>query len=218
MTALMTTTTGLDSWLQVATRRLAKNSATQVRSEIQEHYESAREAAMNNGATVDEADRLAVAALGDPKTANCQYRNVLLTSAEARLLGQGNWEARAICSRPWLKWFLLATPVAALIAAGELFLRGAHTTAWTLLVGALGLAFLFAAPFLPIYTPSRGRVYRVAKWVVLPAMLGLAFWPDTLKWSWLLITCLWMIARIEVTRVSIRRKLPVAQWPKQLYL
>ena len=36
--------------------------------------------------------------------------------------------------------------------------------------------------------------------------------------SWLLISCLWLVARIEWTRVSIRRKLPVAEWPKQLYL
>ena len=173
---------------------------------------------MSSGATADEADRLAVTALGDAKTANCQYRNVLLTSAEARMLREGNWEARAVCSRPWLKWLLLAMPVAALLAAAALFLTGAIAVARVLLVGGIGMGLLFAAPFLPVYTPSRGRVFRRVKWVVLIGTLVLAFGPDALKSSWLLISCLWPLAWIEWTRVSIRRKLPVAEWPKQLYL
>ena len=49
--------TGLDIWLQQATRRLAKDSAAQVRIEIREHYESAREVAMSDGANTLEADR-----------------------------------------------------------------------------------------------------------------------------------------------------------------
>ena len=56
--------TGLDIWLQQATRRLAKASAGQVRTEIREHYESAREVAMSGGANPVEADRLALAAPG----------------------------------------------------------------------------------------------------------------------------------------------------------
>jgi hypothetical protein len=211
-------TTELETWLKQATRHLSRDSAGQVRTEIQEHYESALEAAMSGGSTSDEANRLAVTALGNAKAANRQYRNVLLTSAEARLLREGNWEARAICSRPWLKWLLLAMPVAALIAAAALFLAGAIDVARVLLVGGIGMGLLFTVPFLPIYTPSRGRVFRFVKWFVLIGMLGLAFGPDALKWSWLLISCLWLVARIEWTRVSIRRKLPVAEWPKQLYL
>src|ERR1700676_2324246 len=96
--------TGLDSWLKQATRQLSRDSAAQVRTEIQEHYESALEAAMSGGVSAEESDRLAVTALGDAKDANCKYRNVLLTSAEARILREGNWEARAVCSRPWLRW------------------------------------------------------------------------------------------------------------------
>jgi hypothetical protein len=211
-------TTELETWLKQATRHLSRDSAAQVRSEIQEHYESAREAAMSGGPTADEANRLAVNALGNAKAANRQYRSVLLTSAEARMLREGNWEARAVCSRSWLKWLLLATPVATLFVAAALFLAGAIAVAQVLLIGGIGMGLLFAAPFLPIYTPSRGRVFRVVKWVVLIGMLGLAFGPDALKWSWLLISCLWLVARIEWTRVSIRRKLPVAKWPKQLYL
>jgi hypothetical protein len=211
-------TTELETWLKQATRQLSRDSAAQVRTEIQEHYESAREAAMSGGSTTAQADRSAVTALGNAKTANCQYRRVLLTSVEARMLREGNWEARAVCSRPWLKWMLLAMPVAALMAAIACFLAGAIGMARVLLVGGIPIGLLLTAPFLPLYTPSRGRVFRVVKWVVLIGALGLAFGPDALKWSWLLISCLWLVARIEWTRVSIRRKLPVAEWPKQLYL
>jgi hypothetical protein len=203
--------TGLDSWIQQATRHLARDSAAQVRTEIQEHYESALEAAMSGGASAEEADRLAVTALGDAKDANCKYRNVLLTSAEARILREGNWEARAVCSRPWLRW-------GALLVAAGLFLTGAITAAWALLVGGIVMGLLFAAPFLPVYTRSRGRVFRCVKWAVLLGTLGLAFGPEVLKWSWLLISCLWPMVWIESTRISIRRKLPIAEWPKQLYL
>jgi hypothetical protein len=211
-------TTELETWLKQATRHLSRDSVAQVRTEIQEHYASARESAMSAGSTADEADRSAVNALGNAKAANCQYRKVLLTSAEARMLREGNWEARAVCSRQWLKWVLLAMPVAALFAAIACFLTGAIAITRVLVIGGVGMGLLFAAPFLPVYTPARGRVFRVVKWVVLIGMLGLAFGPDALKWSWLLISCLWLVARIEWTRVSIRRKLPVAEWPKQLYL
>jgi hypothetical protein len=210
--------TGLDSWLKQATRHLSKDSAVQVRTEIEEHYESAREAAISGGATIDGAHRLALTALGNAKTANCQYRHVLLTSAEARMLRDGEWEARVVCSRSWLKWLLVAAPVAAVLAAAVLFLTGAFALARVALVGGIGLSPLFAAPLLPVYTPSRSRVYRRAKWVALIGTLALAFGPDALKWSWLMISCLWPIAWIEWTRASIRRKLPVAKWPKQLYL
>lgn len=210
--------TRLDNWLRQATRHLSKDSAGKVRAEILEHYESAREEAVSAGATPDEADRLVVTALGDAKTANRQYRRVLLTAGEARMLREGNWEAQAICSRPWVKWVLLAMPVATLLGAIALFFTGAAAVARVLLLAAIASGFLFGAPFLPVYTPSRGRVFRALKWAVLVGMLGLAFWPDLLKWSWLLFSCLWSVFWIESTRESIRRKLPVAEWPKQLYL
>jgi hypothetical protein len=214
--------TRLDSWLKQATRHLSRDSATQVRAEIQEHYESAREAALSAGAaagvTEDEADRQAIAALGDARTANCQYRNVLLTATEARILRQGNWEARAICSRAWLKSTLIASLFATLIAAEIFFLRGATEAARILLTAGLGLGMLFVAPMFPVYTPARSRIYRFVKWLAIVAMLTLVFGSDALKMSWLLISCLWVIFQIERTRASIRRKLQVADWPKQLYL
>jgi hypothetical protein len=191
--------TALEIWLKQATRHLSKDSAARVRKEIREHYESALAA----GST----DRIAVTALGDAKTANRQYRKVLLTSAEARMLLEGNCEARAVCSRPWLRWLFLALPVAALFIESR-----------AALAGAVGLALLFAAPRLPLYTPLRGRIFRFAKWTLMVAGFGVAFGAGALTWSWLFSACLWPVVWIEWTRVSIRRKLPVAEWPKQLYL
>jgi|SRR5271167_3767478 len=211
-------TAELETWLTQATRHLSRDAATQVRSEIQEHYDAAWENAIDSGASSDEADRLALAALGDGKAANRQYRKVLLTSAEARLLRKGNWEAGAVCSRTWLKWLLLAIPVAAFWAGIGLFLGGATAVARVLLVGGTGLTVLCGGPFLPVYTPSRSRIFRAVKFVMLGGMMVWAFWPMALQWSWLLFSCLWPTAWVEWTRMSIRRKLPVAKWPKQLYL
>jgi hypothetical protein len=205
---------GLDIWLRQATRHLAKDSAGLVRTEIQEHYESARDVAIAAGATTDEADRRALSALGDAKTANRQYRNVLLTTEEARMLRNGDWEARAVCSRPWLRWSLMAVPV----AAAALFFSGRVAVARDVLIAALGMSPFFAALFLPIYTPTRGRIFRVGKWVAVTGALVLLFGPEALKWSWLWLTSLWLLARTDWTRASIRRKLPVAAWPKHLYL
>lgn len=209
--------TRLETWLAQATRRLSRDSAARVRTEIQEHYESAREQALSTGASADEADRLAVTALGDAKTANCQYRKVLLTAAEARVLRDARWEARVVCSRPSLKWLLPALPLVVLFAASVAFLAGASTSARVLLVGGVGMLVWFYLPFLPVYTPARGRIVRCLKWVALVGTVGLAFGSDALKWSWLLFSCLWPMAWIEWTRVSVRRKLPVAEWPKALY-
>jgi hypothetical protein len=129
--------------LKQATRRLSSNSAARVRSEIQEHYESAREAAMSRGASAAEADLLAVAALGDARTANCEYRKVLLTAVEARMLRDANWEARALCSRVWVKRAFLAVPAAALLAAATFFLFGSPSLARVLLAGGIERVFFW---------------------------------------------------------------------------
>jgi len=214
--------TGLDIWLKQATRCLSTDSVTQVECEIREHYESAREAAMTmpGGATMNdaEADRLAVAALGDPKAANRQYRKVFLTSVEAKMLREGNWEARAVCSRAWLRWLLLALPAAALWGSAALVLTGSRELARTLLVGGMTMLVVLGVPFLPVYTPARARVFRRVKWLMFLATFALVFGKDLLGWSWLLAACVWPIFWVEWTRISIRRKLPAAQWPKQLYL
>ncbi len=170
---------------------------------------------MSGGATSDEADRLAVIALGDAKTENYQYRNVLLTSAKARMLRDAKWEARAVCS--WLWWLLLPVPVAAMLVAAGFFLIGVHTMARVLLATGILMGFLFVAPFLPVYTPSRARIYRGVKWVVVIGMLVMAFGPLAFNWAWL-APSLWPFVWIERTWISIRRKLRVSEWPKTLYL
>ena len=208
--------TALDLWLKQATRRLSRDSAAQVRAEIWEHYEAARDAAIHNGASSEQADLLAVRDLGDAKEANCQYRKVLLTSGEARVLREGAWESRAICSRPWVKWAIAAASSAALLVATILFLRGAIPFRWVPL--SAGVDVMLAAPFLPVYTPGRALAFRILKWAVMLGAIALIYGPELLKWSWLLFSSLWPIAWVEWTRNSIRRKLPVAKWPRQLYL
>jgi hypothetical protein len=208
--------TQLEAWVNDATRCLSRDSASRVRSEIQDHYRSAREAALTGGVIPEEADRSALLALGDPRTANREYRKVMLTSSEAKLLREGNWEASHFCS--WMKWALLALPVGAFIAAPLLFLAERPHEARLFLAMGLAFGLFFTAPFLPIYTPSRSKIYRTIKWVVGLGALVLAFGPNALKYSWLLASCVWPVYWIERSRISIRRKLPVEQWPKQLYL
>jgi hypothetical protein len=212
------TTTALDGWLNRATRHLSQDAAAQVRREIGEHYESARETAALTAATAEEADRIAIAALGDAKVANCQYRQVMLTSAEARLLREGNWEARAVCSRSWLRWLFFATAFTVFFGAGVSFLKGDAYMGWAMAAGGMCAGILFAAPFLPIYTPSRARVFRGVRWASLLGVLVLPFASDVYRWSWLILACAWPILQTEWARISIRRKLPVAQWPRHLYL
>src|SRR5579864_8319640 len=113
--------TRLESWLTDATRGLSKDSAAQVRTEIGEHYESS----LRHDVTPDEADRIAVSALGDAKIANRQYRKVLLTSREATMLRQSNRESRAFCSSALMKGLLIAVCVAVLCGAIAFYLTGA---------------------------------------------------------------------------------------------
>jgi hypothetical protein len=54
---------GLERWLIQATHHLSQASSLQVRAEIQQHYESASEVDERGGATPEEADRQALAAL-----------------------------------------------------------------------------------------------------------------------------------------------------------
>jgi hypothetical protein len=205
----------LETWLKQATRHLSATSAAQVRSEIQEHYESARDDALGARAASEDADRMALASLGDAATAGRQYRKVLLTASEDRLLREATWEARAICSR--LR-SLLPIPAAALCVAIWFFSAGQTYLALILAVMAAGLGLLFVRPLLPINTPARARMYRGVRWTWLAAVMILAVWPDLLKQSWLLIALAWPIIWVEWTHSSVRRKLAVAQWPGPLYL
>jgi VIT1/CCC1 family predicted Fe2+/Mn2+ transporter len=208
---------GLDRWLEQATRHLSQESAAQVRAEIREHFESAREAAISDGAAEDEADRRALTALGDPKAANRQYRKVRLTSAEARVLSEESWDAQFLYSRRFRRPLTLAAFVLG-AAAVVLLISGASGVGRACALAAFAFAFLFGVTSLPIYTPSRSRFVRYMSLVVVAAMPILALGSDALPFFWLVISCLGPVFWIESTRHSIRRKLPVARWPRHLYL
>ena len=210
--------TNLDGWLHRAVRSLSKESAETVRREIQEHYDAAREAALNDGIDPQMAEQMAVQALGDPCVANSQYRSVLLTSSEASVLRQSNAEARMICANTWVKWTTLATP-GTLLLLSAIFLA-AHQFALSrglLVFGAL-MAIFFMPPFLPIYTVRRGRIYRAIKWIVFIGGVSLLFGMDSRTELWLALCCFFPGFFTEWKRMMIRRKLPMSKWPKQLYL
>jgi len=224
-------TPALDLWLTRATRQLSADSSAQVRAEIAQHYESSREDAIASGATSDEADRRALAALGDAKAANCQYRRVLLTRNEARLLRSSGREAQFFCATPLRRYLLVGVPVIAAICAAAAYATAtvtapfapqANATAALIargsVVAAILTAIFFAVPLLPIYTPMRARIYRAAKWLAVAIVLAILVDGDRLVATWLFLSCFWVIAYTEATRMSIRRKIPIANWPKHLYL
>jgi hypothetical protein len=230
--------TALDTWLARATRHLSTGSAAQVRAEIAQHYESAHEDAIRAGATSAEADLSAVSALGDPRAANSQYREVLITRSEARLLRSSACEARFFSATPLRKRLLAIVPVAAAMCAAAAYAiatvtapfaipfaasASANATATTIarfaIVAAILTATVFAVPLLPIYTPARARIYRSAKWLTVIA-LSVSFFDRShlLDWSWLVLNCFSFVAWTELKRMSLRRKIPTAAWPKHLYL
>ena len=208
----------LDGWVSEATRWLSKDSAAQVRSEIGEHFEESRVAAVHAGANQAEAEYAALTALGDAGKVNREYRDALMTNGDARLLREGNMEAKFFCANRPVRLALLALPGLALMASGLLFYQGKADIARTLLLGGITLAVVFVMPFLPVYTKSRSRIARFVKWMVLAGLPLLAFGGDALKYSWLLIAVWSPIAWVEWRRMALRRKLPIEQWPKQLYL
>jgi len=196
--------TELDNWLKQATRCLADDSAAQVRTEIEDHIESARAAGQSHAEALE--------ALGDPKRANRAYRQVLLTREEARMLRDGNREARVFCS--FLRW----VPVALLGVIAALYLTGRAAVARDVLILGLGISPILAAPVLPISTAARSRVFRWVKIIALTGNMAFFLGPMPLK-LWLLLTSsLWFFFWTEWTRASIRRKLPVKDWPRHLYI
>jgi hypothetical protein len=98
-----------------------------------------------------------------------QYRRVLLTASEARLLPQGNREAGLVCSISWRQRLLLAVSPIALLAAGGFFRTGWIGPGRVTL--GLGIGFTILTPRLPIYTPSRARVFRYVRWMIQVGLL-----------------------------------------------
>ena len=210
--------TQLELWLKHATRQLSRESALKVRAEITEHFEASRDAALASGASPEEATRQALAQLGDPRLANCAYRDVLLTSDEARILREGSWDARVLCSRAWVKPAALAVYFVLLAVSAGFALTGRSSYATDALCAAFGFSPFLAALFVQVDTPIRGVLFRCAKWIAMGAAPLLILGPDAWRYSWLLISCLAPVAVTEITRANIRRKLPLKSWPRNLYL
>ncbi len=210
--------TSLDGWLHQAVRGLSKESAETVRREIQEHYDAGRETALNNGIDPQIAEDMAVQALGDPCVANSQYRKVLLTKSEAAVLRSSIAESRVICSNGWAKWLLLSAPGTLLVPSAISLAMHLPSVARGLLALGILMAIFFIAPFMPIYTVSRGRIYRAIKWIVLIGGVFALFGIDSRIGLWLASCCFFPVFFTEWKRMMIRRKLPISKWPKQLFL
>jgi len=204
----------LETWLATATRGLSNDSAAQVTTEIREHYDLAREEFLASGASMDHAEYAAIAALGEAKSANREYRRVLLTASEAALLDVLRADAvpRQLCPRR----ISIGKRIANILLLEALL--GAAFITWKEPTSAyfrLPLAILFLGQWLPITTPRQGGIYRWTKWTLLLLGTALAAWTGV-NYS-LFGGAFAVLAYSEYQRASIRRKLPVSQWPKKLY-
>lgn len=209
--------TALEQWLTRATRCLSAESRTTVRAEIQDHYEAGRDEAISRGASSHQAGTIALRALGDPVRANRLYRRALLTKDEARLLKEGKWEARVVHSSRLVRWTMLALPVSVFLAGLVAFFMNTRPIPAVLVGISLVLSVLLHGPFLPIYTSTRSRIYRICKWIVLIAFFA-AMVPMARSEAWVLLGSFWLAAWVERIRYSIRRKIPITQWLRHLYL
>jgi hypothetical protein len=85
----------------------------------------------------------------------------------------------------------------------------------TLVVLLYAIVFLSLPTFSLIYTPQRSQWYRYAKWALLLALMAVQL---RSKMAWMIPVVGWSFYWSELQRHAIRRKLPVGQWPKHLYL
>jgi hypothetical protein len=199
----------LENWLTEATRKLSEESAARVRSEIEEHYNSA----MASGAS----DQGAVASLGDASRANREYRKVLLTKADAKWLAfvKRRGEGRG----PLFPWYAIL--VTALIEGTFTTPRGALFGPLPFLPMVIFAAVLFVPRWVTIDTRLRSYVYRTVRLGVTLAVpvafakardwnpvffaYGLSFWTAFFLWA-------------AYKDYLLRRKLPAKEWPKELHL
>jgi hypothetical protein len=199
----------LEQWLDVATSGLCESAADRVRAEIGEHYASALEAAAADDADPIDAERLAVDALGDAKTANRQYRRVLLTASEEDVL-------RGLTSRGGRLWrgtIVLVSAVLLVVVPTSTLAVTKYAFA-TVMVDAL----LHAIPVGSIRAAWALRILR---------------WATVIGWYTIWFVSTWEFARVAAVLIPvfavgashreyrlfvIRRKLPVEQWPRRLWV
>ena len=198
----------LEQWLSEATHGLCAASVERVRAEINEHYTSAIE---SEGAVDDDpvrVERRAVAALGDAKTANRQYRRVLLTESD------NVWLRRVTStSYKWRLGIFMSLSAVALVAIPETtlgFIRYLY-----IIIIADGLLQV-----VPVRSTIAGRIVRTVRWGLYAVCLtiasvhalaeGVMFVPAIAMW---VVT----IAHAEYKLFVLRRKVPVAHWPRRLW-
>lgn len=106
------------------------------------------------------------------------------------------------------------------ISIGFIFVMLTAMAVWlpaTVLPLAVSMAAIFLTRLLPINTPERGQWYRAAKWTLmviaslLPVLYGARIpWFGAAFYAFIFVM-------LDLKRISLRRKLPAAEWPKDLY-
>jgi hypothetical protein len=191
----------LENWLDQATCGLAPESVAKVRAEIREHCG----AAVASGISEEEA----IAALGDAWEANRSYRTVLLTTADAKWLEN----VRRRGNLPLFGSYVLAT--AGLVAGAAKLLQGGIFGALPALsMMVIGTVFLIPR-WVRIDTRVRNRLYRALQWAVIisvPVALSAGGRLHSVFFVYLMFVC------VAYKDYMLRRKLPVEEWPKDLYV
>ena len=199
----------LDQWLSVATRDLCESAAETVRTEIREHYLSAVESAATSGVDLPDAERRALNALGDAKTANRQYRRVLLTEGEGVLLRWLTSWKHKLWAGVWVFLSLLAlvlVPASTLSHMKYLF---------TMMVIDLLLQAV------PISSIRAGWIVRAMRWGVLTIGLTMAIvsaMGDRLLYVPGFVLWVVSVVHTEFRLFVLRRKVPVDHWPSRLWV
>jgi hypothetical protein len=211
----------LEEWLRVATRGLCPDAVTRVRAEIADHHKSTFESAVAAGVDAAEAERRAVAALGDARTANRQYRRVLLTIWQDLLFSNmlsppthlAGFSTNQVRVGRLLATILLLEAVAGLLGISLLQQSWPYVTALAAMVVAVALQELIART-VRVRSIRVGWMIRLLRWGALAtaALFSVAIGQPAVGIGFLL-----GFGPIEYTRFVLRRKIPISQWPARLY-
>lgn len=86
----------LPEWLEIATRELTDASKERIGLEIEAHYAEAVEAHLENGSSESEAQKAALAELGNAHVAGKRFRKQYLTQEDIDRLKKWNYGVRSI--------------------------------------------------------------------------------------------------------------------------
>ncbi|HET9385746.1 MAG TPA: hypothetical protein VFO67_11405 [Gemmatimonadales bacterium] len=201
----------LEQWLSVATRGLCDSAAERVRGEIGEHYASALESAGTADVDPLDAERRVLSALGDAKTANRQYRRVLLTEGEDVLL-------RGLMSR--MRWVWVGI-VALLSALALVFIPG-NTPGYSYTKYFLTMVVIDAVlQAIPVGSSRAGWIVRTVRGGVLTigmTMTLVSGLGDRRVYVSPAGAAIVFIIHSEYKLFVLRRKVPVERWPRRLWV